>query len=181
MNMTDEERLRLESLDAGLQSKGVREKILPVITSLRSELARNKDVLMTWEPIPLGIFGHPLPHGIRSAWIFVLRAGADTGAERHPNSHQRMMTIEGTGDMQLGERGRWKSNFLQSDPTAPLEERWISIPPNVWHRPVAGNHTDWIVVSFHTVPAKELIEEKPDHTSESGTKQKTYLARETRD
>jgi hypothetical protein len=180
MNMTDEERLRLESLDAGLRSKGVREKILPVITRLRSELARNKNVLMTWEPIPLSIFGHPLPHGIRSAWIFALRAGVDTGAERHPNSHQRMMTIGGTGDMQLGEPGRWKSNFLQSDPAAPLEARWISIPPNVWHRPVVGKETDWIVVSFHTVPAEELIEEKPDDTSKSGTKQKTYLAREPR-
>jgi len=181
MNMTNEERQRLESLDAALRSQHVREKILPIITKVRSELARNKNALMRWEPIPLSVFGQPLPHRIRSAWIFVLRAGADTGAERHPNSHQRMMTMEGSGDMQLGEPGRWKSNFLQSDPAAPLEERWISIPPNIWHRPVVGKDTDWVVVSFHTVPADELIEEKPDHTSESGTKQKTYIARETRE
>src|ERR1051325_3630724 len=115
MNVTDEERQRLESLDAALRSQHVREKILPIITKVRSELARNKNALMRWEPIPLSVFGQPLPHRIRSAWIFVLRAGADTGAERHPNSHQRMMTMEGSGDMQLGEPGRWKSNFLQSD------------------------------------------------------------------
>jgi len=65
-----------------------------------------------------------------------LRAGADTGAERHPNSHQRMMSFEGSGDLQTGEPERWQSNVLISDPAAPLEQRWISIPRNVWHRPV---------------------------------------------
>jgi hypothetical protein len=31
------------------------------------------------------------------------------------------------------------------------------------------------VVSFHTVPAAELIEEKPDDSSQDGTKQMKYL------
>jgi hypothetical protein len=31
------------------------------------------------------------------------------------------------------------------------------------------------VVSFHTVPAEELIEEKPDDSSQDGTKQMKYL------
>ena len=102
---------------------------------------------------------------------------ADTGAERHPNSHQRMMTFEGSGDMQTGDPGQWQSNVLVSDPDAPLEQRWISIPQNVWHRPVVGADADWTVVSFHTVPAEELIEEKPDDNSQDGTKQMKYLDR----
>ena len=60
---------------------------------------------MAWEPIPLTVFGHALRREIRLAWVFVLRAGADTGAERHPNSHQRMMTFEGSGDMRNRSRG----------------------------------------------------------------------------
>jgi hypothetical protein len=173
--MIAEERTCLESIDTILRSEPVRRQIRPVVERVRAELARKKEALMTWEPIPLTVFGRALPREIRSAWVFVLRAGADTGAERHPNSHQRMMSFEGSGDMQTGEPGQWQSNLLISNPDAPLEERWISIPQNVWHRPVVGADADWTVVSFHTVPAEELIEEKPDDSSQDGTKQMKYL------
>jgi hypothetical protein len=174
---TTEERSRLELLDAALQSGSVREHIRSVVVRVSKALSRKKDALMSWEPVPLHIFPPNLAPEIRSAWVFVLRAGADTGAERHPNSHQRMMSFEGSGDMLTGEPGRWQSNILISDPQAPLEQRWISIPRNVWHRPVVGKDEDWVVVSFHTVAAKELIEERPDNTANAGTKQMKYLGR----
>src|SRR5436190_23180516 len=173
--MTQQEHAQLESIDAILRSETVRQQILPIIERVRAELARKKEALMTWEPIPLTVFGRALPTEIRSCWVFVLRAGADTGAERHPNSHQRMMSFEGSGNMQTGEPGRWQSNVLVSDRKAPMERRWISIPPNVWHRPMVGADADWAVVSFHTVPADELIEERPDNSNTDGTKQMKYL------
>src|SRR2546430_6631826 len=172
--MTAEEHSVLEALDAVLRSETLRAQIRPIVERLRAELARKTEALMTWEPIPPMVFGRALPPGIRSAWVFVLRAGADTGAERHPNSHQRMMSFKGSGDMQTGEPGGWQSNVLVSDPEAPLERRWISIPPNVWHRPVVGRDGDWMVISFHTVPAEELIEEKLDESG-AGTKRKKYV------
>src|SRR5919198_3670564 len=173
--MTREERLRLEALDTALRSDRVREHIRSVVARVREQLARDKDALMSWEPFPLDVLATTVPPEIRSAWVFVLRAGADTGAERHPNSHQRMMSFEGSGDMQTGEPGHWQSNVLVSNPQAPLEQRWISIPQSIWHRPVVGAAADWTVVSFHTVLAEELIEEKPDVSSMDGTKQKKYL------
>jgi hypothetical protein len=176
--MTKEERSRLEALDTALRSESVREQIRSVVTRVREKLARRKDALMSWEPFALEVLTARLPAEIRSAWVFVLRAGADTGAERHPNSHQRMMSFEGSGDLQTGELGNWQSNVLVSDPDAPLERRWISIPPNVWHRPVIDAEADWAVVSFHTVPAEELIEERPDDSRDAGTKQMTYLGSE---
>jgi len=169
--MTAEERWRLERLDAALRSDSVREHIRSVVIRVREELARKKDALMTWEPFPLDLLATRLPLEIRSAWVFVLRAGADTGAERHPNSHQRMMSFEGSGDLQIGEPGKWQSNVFVSDPDAPLERRWISIPTNVWHRPVINTAADWAVVSFHTVPAEELVEERPHESGEGGTSQ----------
>jgi len=175
--MTKEERSRLEALDTALRSESVREQIRSVVVRVREELARRKKALMSWEPFPLDVLATTLPPEIRSAWIFVLRAGADTGAERHPNSHQRMMSFEGSGDLQTGASGKWQSNILISDPDAPLEQRWISIPTNVWHRPVISAETDWVVVSFHTVPAEELIEERPDDSRDTGTKQMWYLKR----
>jgi hypothetical protein len=175
--MTLEERTRIESIDAILQSETVRDQIRPIVERVRTELARKKEALMTWEPIPLTVFDRALPSEIRSAWVFVLRAGADTGAERHPNSHQRMMSFEGSGDMKTGESGHWQSNVLISNLEAPLEQRWISIPRNSWHQPVVGADGDWTVVSFHTVLAEELIEEKLDDSTKHGTKQMKYLER----
>src|SRR4029450_7510782 len=125
--MTQEERRRLESIDAVLRSETVREQIRPIIERVRAELARKKEAVMTWEPIPLTVFGRALPGEIRSAWVFALRAGVDTGAERHPNSHQRMMTFAGSGDMQTGEPEQWESNVLISNPDAPLGQGWVWI------------------------------------------------------
>ena len=175
--MTKEERSRLEALDTALRSDSVREHIRSVVVRVREQLARKKDALMSWEPFPLDVLATTLPPEIRSAWVFVLRAGADTGAERHPNSHQRMMSFEGSGDLQTGGPGHWQSNVLVSNPEALLEQRWISIPQNVWHRPVVGVDADWAVVSFHTVLANELIEERPDTRSKHRTKQMKYLGR----
>ena len=186
--MEPEERVRLGKLDAIVRSDELRAKIYPIVDRVCTALAQNPETLMTWEPIPLDIFRQKLPPEIRSGWIFVLRAGADAGAERHPNSHQRMMTLHGSGDMKTeskkGElrikkdekRIDWRSNVLVSDPSARLERRWISIPPNVWHGPVVGRNADWVVISFHTVPAEELIEEKLDESG-AGTKQKKYVER----
>ena len=170
-----EERSLLEVLDTALQSYEVGEHIRSIAARVREELVRRNDALMAWEPFPLRILQTSLPREIRSAWVFVLRAGADTGAERHPNSHQRMMSFEGSGDMRTGEPGDWKSHPLVSDPDAALENRWISIPPNVWHCPVTAAADDWVVVSFHTVPAEELTEERPDEKNETGTRQMKYL------
>jgi hypothetical protein len=184
--MTKDERQILETLDRIVRSAHVVSLIEPIIERVRAELGRKADALMTWEPVPLTIFGNGLPREIRSGWIFVLRAGVDTGAERHPNSHQRMLTIGGTGDMKIdtkaakndvasGSEIEWQSNVLISDPNASLEQRWISIPPNVWHRPVIPMGADWVVVSFHTVPATELIEERP------GAKRMVYETERNRD
>ena len=182
--METEEHARLEKLDTIVRSDELRAKINPIVDRVRAALSQQPEALMTWEPIAVEIFGQTLPPEIRSGWIFVLRAGADTGAERHPNSHQRMMTLHGTGDVRVralhdeSSTGRalsaWQSNVLVSEPSAPLERRWISIPPSVWHRPVVGKDADWVVVSFHTVPVEELIEEKLDE-AEGELRQKKYV------
>jgi hypothetical protein len=174
--MDPNERSILESLDALLQVDNVRAAIAPVVERVEQKLARDPAAVMAWEPLPLSIYGESLPSFIRSSWVFILRARTATGAERHPNSQQRMMSYGGIGDMQTGGPGRWESNPLVSDAVADLEERWISIPINVWHQCVVPAGANWVVVSFHTVRAEELIEERPDDHDASRTNQKTYLA-----
>jgi hypothetical protein len=92
-----------------------------------------------------------------------------------------MMSFEAAGDLQVragpgdGGEGQWQSNLLVSEPDAPLERRWISIPRNVWHQVVVPKGPDWVVVSFHTVPAEELIEERPDSGDPGRTNRMRYL------
>ena len=184
--MTADERTVLERLDETLRSDSVRSQIPAIVERVRKDLTRKADAVMAWEPIPLDIYEDILPRTIHSSWVFILRGGADTGAERHPNSHQRMMSFAGSGDLQTdsrragdGDAGTereilWHSNILVSDPAAPLERRWVSIPQNVWHRPVVAADSDWVVVSFHTVPAEALIEERPDRARDTTT-QMRYL------
>src|SRR5207249_11295729 len=98
--MTADERSLLQQLDRIVRSEQVRVQILPIVERVRAELTRKQDALMAWEPIALTLFGDALPATIHSGWVFILRAGANTGAERHPNNHQRMKSFEGTVNMQ---------------------------------------------------------------------------------
>jgi hypothetical protein len=113
--MEPEERARLEKLDIIVRSDELHTKIYRIVDRVCTALSQKPEALVTWEPIPLEVFGEGLPPEIRSGWIFVLRAEADTGAERHPNSHQRMMTLHGSGDMRVradAASSTWESNVL---------------------------------------------------------------------
>ncbi len=135
---------------------------------------------MAWETVPVAAFDRALPEAIQSCWIFLIRAGAETGAERHPNSHRRSLSLTGWGEFQLRAAGRWESHPLVSDPEAPLERLWVSIPPSTWHRLFVGAES-WGMLSFHTVPAEDLIEERPigpEGLDGGPTEQRRYQAPE---
>ncbi len=168
----------LDQLDRMVQRGSVREQIDAIVRRVVARLTEDRTRLMAWEAIPLSVYGEALPAIIRSSWVFVLRGGATTGAERHPNSHQRMMSYRGSGDLQTGGAGRWESHSLVSETSAGLERRWVSVPPNVWHQAVVPRQ-DWTVVSFHTAAEEELIEERPDPAMSAGTRQKRYLGAES--
>lgn len=168
----------LRALDAAVHAADAKAGIKKIVGRVRRKLRRHPGEIMAWEPVPLDLYTSSLPPFIRSSWVFILRARTITGAERHPNSHQRMLSYEGSGDFQTRTDGPWQSNPLTSDPSAGLEERWISIPVNVWHQS-AGPEEDWVVVSFHTVTAEDLIEERPEIGDDDGTqkfRQMKYLA-----
>lgn len=145
-----------------------------IIPRVEHKLKKDSEALLTWEPVPLETYGKRLPSEIRSSWVFVVRARSETGAERHPNSHQRMMSYRSSGDLQVFTGEKWRSNRLISEPEEEIGRRWVSIPPQIWHQAVAFTE-DWVVVSFHTVPEEELIEERPDPADARLTRQRLYL------
>jgi hypothetical protein len=133
----------------------VRETLQRVLRQLESSSEQ-----MAWEVIPLTVFGRSLPQSIRSCWVFGIRAGAATGAERHPNSHQRSLSLAGSGIFEVRETQGWTPHVLVSEPRATAEQRWVTIPPATWHRLIVDKQA-WGMVSFHTVAPEELIEERP--------------------
>jgi len=172
--MDDSERSVLLSLDIALQDEAVRNTIDEIVERVERDLENKPDAALAWEPIPLQAYRLRLPEEIRSSWVFILRAGAVTGAERHPNSHQRMLSYRGNGDFQTRTGEDWESHHLRSDQDAPLAERWISIPPNAWHQGVVAE-AHWVVVSFQTAWVDELIEERPDTEHEGQYQRRTYI------
>jgi hypothetical protein len=164
----------LEALDRAVASETVRPIIEAAVTRLERWLRERPDDDLAWEPIPLDSYAEPIPESIRSSWVFVLRANTSTGAERHPNSHQRMMSYRGSGDLQTRPERDWCSHPLTSDRSASIAKRWVSIPALVWHQGVVPEE-NWVVVSFHTVAEQELIEERPAAEEEEAVHRRAYL------
>ena len=173
MSVLESETQMLECLDSLVQQASVRRELDAIADRLKASLAAGRSSALVYQPIDLSLYGATLPPGIRSSWVFALRRNTVSGAERHPNSIQRMMSYRGSADLQTRPDEQWISNHLLSDPDAPLKDRWLSIPAGVWHQGVMGNE-DWVVVSFHTAAAEDLIEERPS-AGEEGTTRRFYL------
>jgi hypothetical protein len=175
------EREILEFLDGEIRTGRASSFLSALTAEVAAVLHRDPAARLAWRSVPLDLYGR-LPGGITSSWVFVLRAGCSSGAERHPNSIQRVMSYQGSADMRTWDAGRWVSNPLRSEPSQPLKNRWLSIPANVWHRPVMGE-VDWAVVSFHTASDAELIEELPlddEHPDRGSRAARVYAGREIR-
>lgn len=175
-SFTPQDERILETLDRALWTPTVTPIIQAIADRVEQKLAMDAAATLAWEPVPLETYGEGLPEMILSSWVFVLRKGMTSGAERHPNSHQRVTAFHGKADFQLWEDGAWRSHILIDDPSRPLRERWVSIPVGGWHKPVMGEE-DWTVVSFHTATQSELIEERGDPENRSDIRRQTYASR----
>jgi quercetin dioxygenase-like cupin family protein len=143
----------LSALDVASRTPVFAPRAAALVQKLRRQLDESPDVPMTWEPVPLAAFDGALPPEIRSCWVFVLRPGTELPAERHSNSHQRSLSLEGAGRFELRERGSWVSYSIDRGV-------WASAPTGEWHRWFAGSEP-LALLSFHTVLAEDLLEEHP--------------------
>jgi hypothetical protein len=159
-------------LSRSLRSASVRKAISPRLARVERELYARPDEPQAWESLSLSTLGFKTPTDIRSCWIFVLRAGAIFGAERHPNSHQRTIALSGAALFEVFIDGSWSPWPISGETES---ESAVSIPPSVWHRIQIGPK-NFVSVSFHTVAADRLIEETPVGDDLSLTKQRLYHA-----
>src|SRR5690242_10832418 len=108
----------LSTLDKTLNVPSVLSHIAPIVDRVERKLESQIHSIEAWEPIPLEVYGKNLPNDIKSSWVFILRANTVSGAERHPNSRQRMMSYRGKGDFQVHDE-KWNSHHLVSDFSVP--------------------------------------------------------------
>ena len=80
------EREILQSLDVAVSSSRAVAALRSIGERVLATLARGPSEIEAWEAVPLELYAAALPSEIESSWVFVLRRGVTTGAERHPNS-----------------------------------------------------------------------------------------------
>jgi hypothetical protein len=171
----------LQQLDYAIRRPRAAAFLASLANDLEAALVDDATLRLAWRSVPLCAYDS-LPDGIASSWVFALRADCTSGAERHPNSIQRVMSYRGSADMQLWNGKAWNSHRMASGADRSFDTRWLSIPTNVWHRPVMGD-LNWVVVSFHTAPDDALIEERPAddaHPDSGATTAELYEGRTAR-
>ena len=94
-----------------------------------------------------------------SVLVAVVVAVAPAARADEPSTRFSVQAGWWSVDAELQAGGASRAQTLPVDVEG--EERWLSIPPDTWHQGVVGDE-DWVVVSFHTVPKTELVEERPD-------------------
>ena len=159
-------------LARSLRSASVRKAIEPTLARVERDLCDRPGEPQAWEPLSISTLGFEIPGDVRSCWVFVLRAGASFGAERHPNSHQRTIALSGAALFEVFIDSSWSPWPISGDTESGSA---VSIPPSVWHRIQIGPR-NFVSVSFHTVAADRLIEETPVGDDLSRTKQRLYHA-----
>jgi len=156
--MDAEERKTIETLDTIVRQPRVAKVLEAAVREAQEELAQNPEAVSVSVAVPLDVYGEGLPKVIQSSRVFVLRARAKSKRERHPNSHQRVLSYRGAGEIRTLEATAWRSHFITNEPSAGIDKRWASVAERIWHQPIAGKD-DWAVIAFHTVPQDELIDE----------------------
>jgi hypothetical protein len=162
----------LVALDRDARASAVSAALAPTVTALLHQLNAAAHPLQAWQPLDADVVGLRLPEGIVSVWLFALRACGSFPSERHPNSWQRSVELQGRATFEIYRDSAWHAHPLNGAATS-ADGRAISIPPNVWHRIEVGAEP-LVSLSFHTVPADQLIEETCVGDDFSRTERRLY-------
>lgn len=141
----------LEILDQVINDPQIMNSLVPLI-----EEAKSAKHLPVTKNIPLFLFKDRLPNQLNLCRIFVLPANTKSKIERHPNSFQRTFSIFGSGDTKVFNNNIWVSNVRTADGKT-FEDRWLSVPKNTWHQPIALS-SNWITITFHTASENKIID-----------------------
>ena len=95
----------------------------------------------------------------------------------HPDDREPTLAAHDEHNL-TGEPWSREYRLIASDGRAALGRRWVTIPAGTWHQVVVrGGH--WVVLSFHTALAEDLIEERPRRDGPTGER-RHYLGESAR-
>jgi hypothetical protein len=157
--VTEEEFQLLTILDRLVRQPSALAAIKSLAADLMRQLQAKPAAAFRRADLPLSGYGPGLPDQIQSSNVYVIRPQVSSGIERHPNSHQRSMALEGEGLFALGPSDQRREQHIHGGSTAGIEQRWASIPPGTWHEAIAGDGL-WTVVTFHTAADSAIINER---------------------
>jgi hypothetical protein len=112
------------------------------------------------ETLELEVFTD-VPAEVGTIRVAVIREGFDGGFERHSNSTQVLLSLDGSGETHVHTGQGWRVDRYGKG--ANLEDRWHVVPQAVWHKSAAPGPGNWTVVAFHTARdvQDEFVDERP--------------------
>ena len=106
--------------------------------------------------IELSGFGVSVPDAAGSLRVVVTRGAGGTSIERHPNSTQYLLVLDGPVQTHVQLDGTWRVDRYGHGSDA-LDDRWHVTPPGQWHKTQAIGLQYWGIVAFHS--AREVRDE----------------------
>ena len=123
----------------------------------RAKLRQEPNLAAAFAAVDPSSLGCALPAAIGSIRVFVTRGIGGSGFERHANSTQYLLALDGAIETHVQTTDGWRIDRYGKGNPAVLENRWHVLSPGVWHKSAALEERDWSVVAFHS--ARDVIDE----------------------
>jgi hypothetical protein len=114
---------------------------------------------LAWDPTAQAVavrldvtsLGAAVPAAVGSIRVVVTRQADGDQLERHPNSTQYLLAMDGPLETHVQAEEGWRIDRYGGDGAQnTLDDRWHVVPPGLWHKTVAPGATNWCVVAFHS-------------------------------
>lgn len=92
----------------------------------------------------------PVPAAVGSIRVVVTRTAGLGIVERHANSTQYLLVLDGPVQTHVQATGGWRIDHYGEGDCLALEDRWHVVPPGTWHRTLAAGRLNWGIVAFHS-------------------------------
>jgi quercetin dioxygenase-like cupin family protein len=121
------------------------------------ELQRNPGLATASVALDPLLLGWAELDAVGSIRVVVTREAGGQGIERHANSVQYLLVLDGPVETQVETMDGWRVDRYGQGRSAELEDRWHVVPRGAWHRTVSPGAKNWGIVAFHS--ARDVSDE----------------------
>ncbi len=160
---TDNQSITPETLPVieALNRFAARPDVMLALNQARHEaeqkLQRNPELATAWVALDPLLLGWAEIYAVGSMRVVVTRDADSQRIERHANSMQYLLVLDGPVETHVETMDGWRVDRYGQGNSAGLEDRWHVVPRGAWHRTVAPGARNWGIVAFHS--AREVSDE----------------------